>query len=218
VLSNPKVVDFFTNEMILVKVNGKEDTLLAEKYHISAFPTLVMLDKSGDEVDRVVGYRGPDSFLITLRDYRNGIGTLADLLNKAKTNSDRSLSFEIAEKYKYRGGSDEAAVWYQKVINDGDPRDSLAGESRLALADMPRRAKKYNQALEAFSCIMKDFHGTSFAEEAEVWMAMVYRQKNDTTAAIAAFEEFIKHYPESEDVDYAKKQINKLKGDTLENK
>ncbi len=217
-LSNPKVVDFFTNEMILVKVNGKEDTLLAEKYHISAFPTLVMLDKSGDEVDRVVGYRSPDSFLTTLRDYRNGIGTLADLLNKAKTNSERSLTFEIAEKYKYRGGNDEAVAWYQKVINDGDPQDSLAGESRLALADMHRRAKKYNQALEAFSRIMKDFDGTSFAEEAEVWMAIVYRQKSDTTTAIAAFEEFIKHYPESEDFDYAKKQINKLKGDTLEKK
>lgn len=217
-MTNQKVIDFFTNEMILAKVDGKTDTLLKQQYHVSAFPTLVMLDKDDEEVDRIVGYEDPGDFLKILRDYRNGIGTLADLLEKAKTDPDRSRAYEIAEKYKYRGGSEEAATWYQKVIDAGDPHDSLSGESRLALADMHRRAKEYNRALGAFSRIMKDFDGTSFAEEAEIWMAIVYRQKGDTASAIAAFEDFIMHYPESEDIEYAQKQIAKLKGETEEEK
>lgn len=200
----------------MAKVNGKEDTLLAQQHHIVAYPTLVMVDKNGDEVDRVVGYEEPDSLLTKLRDYRKGIGTLADLLTKAEANPDRFLSLEIAEKYHYRGGNENAVTWYQKVIDTGDPRDSLSGESRTAMADMYRRAKEYATALEAFTGIMKDFEGSMFAQDAEIWRAIVHRQKGDTTTAITAFEEFIEHYPESEDVDYAQKQIAKLKGETEE--
>jgi len=218
VLTDKEVIDFFTNEMILAKVNGKEDTLLADQYHISAYPTLVMLDKNGNEIDRVVGYMPADAFLKTLKDYRQGIGTLTDLLAKAKTNPDRSLAFKIAEKYKYRGGSEDATSWFQKVIDAGDPLDSLSGESRFALAGMHYRAKNYNQALEAYSQIIKDFNGSFLAEPAEIWRAIVFRKMGDTTRAITAFEKFIEHYPESEDISYAEKQIAKLKGETEEEK
>ncbi len=217
-LTDQKVIDFFTNEMFLAKINGKEDTLLKQQHRVSGYPTLVMLDKNGEDVDRIVGYRPPEKFLKILRDYRNGIGTLADLLNQAKTKPDRSLAFEIANKYKYRDSSEDASTWYQKVIDAGDPRDSLSGESRFAIADMYRRAKEYYRALGAFSGIMKDFKGTSFAEDAEIERAIVYRKKADTISAIAAFEDFAKHYPESEDFDYAKKQIAKLKGKAEEKK
>ena len=216
VLTDQKVIDFFTNEMILAKVNGKEDTLLAQQHHIVAYPTLVMVDTNGDEVDRIAGYMEPDSLLTELRNYQKGIGTLADLLSKAEAGPDRSLSFEIAEKYHYRDGREEAVTWYQKVIDDGDPRDSLSGESRMAVGDMHVRAKEYDFAALVFTSIMNDFEGTQFAEDAEIWRAYTYRKKVDTTAAIAAFEEFIEHYPESEDIDYAEKQIKKLKGETEE--
>jgi len=216
VLTDQKVIDFFTNEMILAKINGKTDTMLSRQYHVSAFPTLVMLDKEGKEVDRIVGYMPADNFLTKIRNYQKGIGTLQDLLNKAKTTPDRRLYFKIAEKFKYRGGGEDAATWYQKVIDEGDPVDSLSGESRLSIADMHRRAKDYSKALEDFSQIMKNFDGSPFAEEAEIWRAIVFRQKGDTTNAIAAFEGFIKHYPNSEDVSYAEKQITKLKGETTE--
>jgi len=211
VLTDQKVIDFFTNEMILAKVNGKEDTLLAQQHHIVAYPTLVMVDTDGDEVDRIVGYMEPDSLLIEARNYQKGIGTLADLLTGV-----RNLSFEIAEKYHYRDESEEAVAWYQKVINDGEPRDSLSGESRMAIGNMYVRAKEYDTAAAAFTKIMEDFEGTQFAEDAEIWRAYTYRRKGDTTAAITAFEKFIERHPESEDVDYAQKQIAKLKGETEE--
>jgi tetratricopeptide (TPR) repeat protein len=218
VLRDSNVIEFFTNEMILAKINGEKDSLLKAQYHISAFPTLVMLDTKGAEVDRIVGYREPDKFLQTLRDYRQGIGTLGDLLNKAKANPDRTLAFEIADKYKYRGGSEEAAVWYQKVIDNGDPSDSLSGESRMELADMYRRAKEYDRALAAFGSVMKDFEGKPFAQDAQLWTAIIYKNKGDTAIAINIYKDFIKQHPESEDVEWVQKQIKKLKGEPEEEK
>ncbi len=212
-LTDQKVIDFFTNEMVMAKINGKQDTSLAAAYHIMGYPTLVLVDPEGAEVDRVVGYMPPDSLLTELTNYKNGIGTLADLLAQAETNSDRSLAYRIAEKYHYRGGTEKATSWYDKVISAGDPHDSLSGECRLAIADVHRRNKEYAAALKAFTSVITDFGSSMFAENAQVWKAIVHRQMEDTAAAIKAFEQFVKHYPESEDVEYAQKQIAKLKGE-----
>ena len=212
------VIDYFASKVVLAKIDAEKDSALAKSYHVSGYPTLVLTNNQGEEIDRVVGYMDPVPFVQKLDDYQNGIGTLADLLNRAETESDRTLYYEIAEKYKYRGGAEEAQSWFQRVIDEGQPRDSLSGESRMALADLYRRAKEYDKAKTAFTKVMKDFKGTSFAEAAEIWRAIVYRQKADTAMAIKAFEEFIKHYPESEDIDYAQGQIEKLKGETSESK
>ncbi|HWR82750.1 MAG TPA: outer membrane protein assembly factor BamD [Candidatus Deferrimicrobium sp.] len=78
---------------------------------------------------------------------------------------------------------------------------------------MELRARDYPEALTAFEKIATDFQGTLFSEQAEVWKAVVYQRKGDTASAINAYEDFIKRYPQSEDVEYAQKQIAKLKGE-----
>ena len=211
-LTDSAVIGFFTDEVVLARIDGKKDSALSKKYHVSAYPTLVMVDREGREIDRLVGYMPPDAFLGRLRNYRRGIGTLSDLLRRAEAgNTDRRLFFEIADKYKYRGGDSEAVKWYQKVIDAGDPKDSLTWESRMALADLYRRGKEYDRAIAAYGSIMNDFKGTGFGADAEIWRAYVLTQKGDTAAAIRAFEGFIEHYPQSEDVEYANRQIAKLK-------
>lgn len=215
-MKDKAVVDYFTNEMILAKVNGKEDSLLAQRFHIVAYPTLVMVDSTGEEVDRIIGYMPPVDFLKEVKNYREGIGTLSDLLKQAEANPERELMFEIAEKYHYRGSNDEAVHWYQKVIEAGDPLDSLSGECRMSLGSMFYLDKQYDSAIEMFTQIMEDFKEKPLAEDAEIWRAVVYRKKSDTTAAIAAFEAFVEHYPKSDALDYAQHWIAKLKGDTLD--
>ena len=210
VFVDPKVIEFFKNEMILVQVDGEKDTALATKYAISGFPTLVMLDPKGEEIDRVPGYLPPDEFMKTFRDYQKGIGTLADLLSQAKTKTDRVLFFNIAEKYKYRGGPADAETWYNKVIAAGKPTDSMSGEGRMAIADMQRRAKNWPLALSSFQGIAKDFAGTQFEEGADIYTAIVYGRMGDTTNAVKAFKGFLEKFPKSEDSSYVRKQIEKL--------
>lgn len=211
-LTDHKIIDFFSDEMVLAKIDAEQDTILRKSYNVSAYPTMVMTDRDGEEIDRIVGYVDAEELIQTLRDYAQGIGTLDDLLRKADTTTDRLLFLKIADKHKYSGGQEEAKAWFQRVIAEGEPTDSLSGESRLSLADMYRRAKQYDRALEAFGQIARDFKEGMFIEDADIWSAIVYRQKGDTLKAIEAFEDFMKHYPESEDIEYATKQIRKLKG------
>ena len=217
-LSDEKAVAFFANEMVLASVNAENDTALTKEYHVSGYPTSVLVSADGSEIDRIVGYMEVDDFLQTLRDYENSIGTLDDLLSKAATDSSRTLAFEIADKYKYRGGKEEAVKWFTKVVNAGDPLDSLSGEGRMSLADLHYRDRAYDEAVAAYDKIIADFGKTPFAEQASVWVGYINQKKGDTAEAIARYENFLKEFPTSEDTAFAVKQINKLKGIEAEDK
>ena len=211
VFKDSAAIDFFLNDVVLTKVNAEVDTNLAREYHISGYPTLVLLGSDGLEIDRVIGDYPTEEFLGKLRGYFNGIGTLDDLLRRAETETDRSLYSEIAVKYKYRGGMDEAFTWYQKVIEAGEPLDSMSGESRIALADMYRRAREWDKTIDEFKAIEKDFEGTGIGMDAVIYQAITYRRMGDTAVAISTFEDYMERFPDSEDIDYARRQIDRLK-------
>lgn len=214
VLKDSTVIDFFSNEMVLVKLNAEVDSAIAQEFFVRGYPTLVMMDKDGLEVDRLVGYLPPDEFIETFRNYAKGIGTLDDLVHRADTatSDDRALYFEIADKYKYRGQGKEAIQWFQRIVDTGDPLDSLTGEARIALADALRSAEQYDQSIAALKGIAADFKGGLIGQDAEIWMAISYRDKGDTAQAVKEFEAFVKNYPEHEAVGYCEGQVGKLTG------
>ena len=74
------VINFFENEMVLAKIDTEKDSVLKDEYQVKGLPTIVLLDTTGEEIDRIVGYHPPDEFIRILREYRQGIGTLDDLL------------------------------------------------------------------------------------------------------------------------------------------
>lgn len=196
--------------MLLVKINGDNDSLRKAEYKVSGYPTTVLIDKSGRDIDRVIGFKPTEEYIKALVDYSNGVGTLADLLEQAKTKEDRELYYEIANKYKYSGGLTEAETWFQRVIEAGEPFDSLSGMSRLGEADMYRRAGEYDKSLAAFLSMANDFKGTIFEEPADIYTAIVYGRLADTAGAIAAFQKFAEKYPDSEDKEYALEQIERF--------
>jgi len=213
VFVDSSVIAAFDSEFVLAKINGKDDTVTAAEYHISAYPTTVLLDSVGEEIDRIVGFVPPDDFLQTLRDYVKGIGTLEDLLSMIEKEFDREMALEIAEKYGSRGDGDASTNWFTQVIEAGDPTDSLSGECRMSLANIPYGAKEYDAAIAAYEAVIKDFAGSYFAEQSSIWRGYIFKKKGDTATAIAAFEDFVKQYPESEEVEWVTGQISKLKGE-----
>jgi len=213
VFVDPKAITFFTNDVLLAQINAEKDTLAAKPFHVMGFPTLVLIDKNGKEIDRIFGYLPTDELIKTVTDYRNGIGTLDDLLAKMTAKPERQMAFDIAEKYKGRGAVVDGETWYGKVIAMGESKDSLSRESRMAIADMYRRDKKYAEALKAFAEIATDFAGMPAAQDADWYRGDVYRRMKDTVNAVKAFEDWVAKYPAADtgDVNYTKKLIEKLK-------
>jgi thiol-disulfide isomerase/thioredoxin len=211
-LTDPVAIDYFTNDMILCKINSDTDTLLAKRFDVLGLPTTVMVNKAGEEVDRFVGFDSAAAFVQAFKDFANGIGTLQDLLTKAQDSQDRILYWNIADKYKYSGRLTEAETWYNKVIAAGEPLDSLSGQARLACADGYLRNKDYDRALAAFAQIVADSERIC-CSGGGLLSRLRESAKGDTAAAIAAYESWLAKYQaaDSGEIDYVTNRLAALK-------
>jgi thiol:disulfide interchange protein len=65
VFTDPKVAKYYNEHFINLKIDMEkgEGVFLSRKFQIQYYPTLIYLNKDGQEVHRVVGYRNGDDFL-----------------------------------------------------------------------------------------------------------------------------------------------------------
>lgn len=179
-----EIVEFFTNEAVYAKINAEEDTMVSKAFKVMGYPTFVLTNSKGEEIDRIAGYLPADEFLQTIDDYRNGIGTLNALLEEAKTSDDRELYFQIADKYKYSGDSRNGQIWFMKIAATGEEKDSLSGEAYMAIADMFRREDRDDEALETYKKIVIDFEGTDFEPRGMLYVGHMNRWGKDFETAM----------------------------------
>lgn len=211
-LVDSAVVSFLNGTFAFAKINAEVDTATAKKCSVGGYPTIVMFDSKGTEIDRIVGHMPPEEFLETVNNYLNGIGTLDYYLAMADTAGNNEVYFAIADKYNDHGKSDEAKQYYEKVIEvDPDNNGGFTDRSMISLGNILRSDKDYDGAIKQFGDVIKKFKENETAADAEIWTAITYRQKGDTVQAIQWFENFIKNHPQSSDTAYALAQIEKLK-------
>ncbi len=194
VLTDQKAIDFLGNEVVFAKINAEVDTNVSKAYKIMGFPTFLLTDANGHEIERIAGYLATDDFIKTVNDYRNGIGTLGALLEKSKEGQNRSLYFEIADKYKYRGDTKSAKEWYDKIVATGEKKDSLTGESYMAIGDMYRRDKQNEQAMAVYQQVVQEFAGTPFEGQGMLFVGHTHRRLNEFDKALAIYNEVMAKY------------------------
>ena len=201
-----------SEKIIFAKINGGQDTVAREKHSIQGYPSLVLLDSAGQEIDRIGGFLPPDEFVITINNYLQGIGTLDYYLAIADTGSTPEIDFALAQKYGDRGLFDKSEEYFQKVIKTNKNNEgSFTSASMMALADISLRLDRYDEAIARYNMVKKKFPDSTTVNDADIYIAICHREKGDTTAAIKAFEDFLINYPNSPDSSYAQKQIDRLK-------
>jgi thioredoxin 1 len=60
--TDPRVQQKLSN-YVLVKINGDQNSELMKKYQIYSYPTILILDSSGNIVKTIVGYQSPESLI-----------------------------------------------------------------------------------------------------------------------------------------------------------
>lgn len=201
----------FSQNMVFVRVNADTDTLTAQKYSIHGYPTVVVAQSDGTEIDRISGYMPPEPFMETIQNYLQDKETLADYLRRADTNATIMVNYVLGDKYSSRGMNDKAVDYFQKVIAaDPDNKDSLTIDAMFSIGSILIGEKDYQKALELFDEIIVKFKGTPGAVDAVLWKGIALRNMGDTSGAIAVFRGFLKDNPDNPDSAYARSQIDKL--------
>ena len=201
--------------MIFVKAEAKKDSLVRDHYKIAGYPTIILMKSSGEEIDRIYGYVPADTFVSIIGDYLKGINTLEDLQRRFEANpKDVDLAFRLADKYESRKAYDQAATYYQKVVElDTDNEKGKAADALYSLASLEIRKKDYPKALDAFKYFLQKFPKSEMALDAEEYIPYCYTKTGDTTKAIELYQAFLTQHPDSPDTDWVRNRIKDLKGE-----
>ncbi len=212
--TDPKVIAL-SKSMVFVKVEAKKDTLTREKYKIAGFPTVILMNSSGDEIDRIYGYAPGEEFVATIRDYLEGRNTLDDLSRKFEADpKDAGLAFRLAEKYEGRQMYDQAGSYYQKVLQlDPEDEKGHSDDALMSLAWLEMRKKDYTKAIDTFKYFLQKFPQSEMAQDAEVYIPYSYAKAGDTTQALELYQKFLSAHPDSPDTDWVRGNISTLKGE-----
>ena len=113
------VIDYANNQFLSIKVDAEkgEGVDLAKKYNVTGYPTIIFIDEKENEIDRILGYKDPISYLSELKRIRSGKNTLPALLNSFQTNPKNfSTLFKLTKKYEAMGEFESATKMIDAIL------------------------------------------------------------------------------------------------------
>ncbi len=171
-----------------VKMNGGagEGRDLAKRFHVNGFPTMLVTDADGGEIDRIVGYSPAESFMKEVQRILKGEGTLPALRKRAADAPD-DLGAAIAFGRKLSDSAPEEAVKVlAAVVEKAKGKDrSVEAESLAALAGAARHARAAERAMTAYERVVTEFGDTDVAGEVAGEAVMAFLRADDAERALA---------------------------------
>lgn len=213
------VIEYFKKEnYVLIKVNPEKDQVAESTFKVYSYPTLIVFNPDGTELDRMLGYKDPKELIKSLEDLKEGIGTLDDLLNRYKkcNKEDKSIAkfelmFAISDKYIARADYPQALKMIDRIIElDKENIQKQASSALYQTGYIYYKWKKYQKAIDAMLSIHMVYPGSEEAVDGYTAAAFYAEKIKDNEGALKILRNFIKAYPNSKYTERSRKRIKKL--------
>jgi tetratricopeptide (TPR) repeat protein len=166
---------------------------LADTFRVATVPTFVLLDRRGQEIERIRGYRSRRLLLEDLARFRQGEGTLGSLRRALRTRPDDPvLQAELGLRHLERLDLDPAArLLASGLASTGAAAlpETLAAEAGRALADVRRRQGDAAAAAVALEDLLARWPEHPYRRVTWQQLADFHRTLGDSTAAVDALRE-----------------------------
>jgi thioredoxin-related protein len=210
--------DYFKKEnYILVKINPEKDRPAEAKFKVYSYPTLVIFNNTGAEIDRLLGYQSTGQLIKALEDLKKGIGTLEDLLGRLKkvekqnTPGTFELMFRILDKYTARADYPDGLELIARIVaKDKDNTLKQASAALYQKGYIYYKWKKYQKALDALLAIHKIYPDSEEAVSGFAAAAYYSGKLNDPVLTLKILKDFVKRYPDSRYAERSRKRIAQL--------
>jgi tetratricopeptide (TPR) repeat protein len=196
---DPAVVELL-NSMIPAKYDAEkgEGKELAARFKVKAYPTLVLLDPTGAEVDRQLGYLDAETFLGLMRDSLKGIGTIAyyeaELL---KDPASIPTLFKLGEKYTNILDAKKAETHLAKIISlDPKNKKGYTDQAYFNLGSLYYGTGQYAKSVTQFETLIDTFPKSGQKNDAFQMLARVYEKMGDRDKCIQTYKTFIRNNPD----------------------
>jgi TolA-binding protein len=188
------------NKYVWLKLNTETEDAgirLQKDFAILTYPTILVLDSEGEEIDRVGAFQPAPQFQQTVESFFNSPDSLASL-RKTIQEQPNSVGprYALAEKLLGRSNYAKAAVQFQKVIElDPSNNEGKTDLSRYNYALSLASEAKFEEALAQLDLLQKQFPKSGAVADATVLRGQIYHCCNKLDEAQAALKEYVDKYP-----------------------
>jgi thioredoxin-like negative regulator of GroEL len=181
----------FSERFTMIKLNAEKDTVTADHYRVGSYPTIMVLNPDGTEIDRLVGYSRAPGFISQVDDYLAGKNTLASMVAAESTNiSNPQFEAALADKFFEHGLYADAKVRYLRVIAM-DPKN-VSGQIPsllMSLSVMSRKEKDYTAARQYAQTVVDHYPQSEEYKSAILAVGSNYKRAGDLNGvdALAGF-------------------------------
>ena len=174
---------------------------LAKRYGVRGFPTILLVDKEGEEIDRIVGFRPPEKFYTEVDRIEKGPSLKSLKESISRNQDDLEACLALGKKYVERDDFEKAEALFNKILADGkaSPILRIQAEGQLAIAAFTKSRGKEVAALEKF---FEAHAAGSEAVDHARHLHYHYQRKKDFDKAIQTGEYLIQHGPEKEQAEF----------------
>lgn len=142
-------------------------TPVIERFHVSGYPTTLVLDAEGVEIDRVPGYKKPEAYVADLRRMLAGKDTLKSLLALGGNRSVQQTR-TLAEKLAYADPKRAVALCDDVLAKWDDLDDEDVAWLLLQRAEALAMDESHEQAIETAERIVREYRNTEAGKFAVV--------------------------------------------------
>jgi len=195
-----KVIQTMADKYVWLKLNTETEEdgeRLQRAFAILTYPTVLVLDGSGEEVDRVDRFLGPSQFMEKVRSFVDSPDSLANL-RKAVREQPNSVSarYALAERLLDQNNYAKARPEFEKVIEiDPENREGKTDLSQYNVALCLASQERFVEAIIQLDVLKDRFPKSNALADATVLRGQIYRCCNELDKAKAALQEYVTKYP-----------------------
>jgi len=175
------------------KIDGEkgEGIALSERYKITGYPTVIVVDATGKEVTRKSGFYQPAQFRRFLDDTsagRTNVAAIEAMIAGGKDTYDNRLA--LGEKAVEVGEWDKARAQVDKALTfEPKNADGRVGQLLLMLASAQRAAGAHQGAIADYRRYLAEFPGTASEQDAKTGLAVCLAETGQGEEAFATLKE-----------------------------
>src|SRR5438094_1588365 len=198
--AEPQLIQKMADEYVWLKLNTETEEdgkRLQKDFAILTYPTILVLDGQGEEVDRIDRFLSSPKFRETVKSFVESPDSLASL-RKAVQEQPNSVSarYALAEKFLNQNNYLKAVPHFQKVIElDPENREGKTDLSQYNIALCLASQEKFVEAIIQLDLLQERFPKSNAIADATVLRGQIYRCCNELDKAKAALREYVTKYP-----------------------
>jgi TolA-binding protein len=217
--ANPELNKNLAEKYVWLKLNTEteEDGIrLQKEFAIFMYPTTLVLDEDGEEVDRIEQFLSATAFSEAVVSLSNNPDSLANL-RKAVREQPKSAAarYALAEKILSTNNYDKAEVQFRKVVEmDPENREGKSDLSQYNIALCLASRQKFEDAIAQLQILEDRFPASSTVADAAVLRGQIYHCCGQLDKAQAALKEYAKKYPTQGHIEEVENLLAQMKADS----